>query len=123
MKTGKTKQELLGELQAARQRGATETCAQLDTLVAIMAQLDDTCLLFRGGQDALRAAKEGARAILHAGGTGTTEGKALLFQLEHVLLLRRASPGGSADLLAATLFLDALASGTHTTKEGNVWNE
>jgi triphosphoribosyl-dephospho-CoA synthase len=100
----------LPALQTARQRGATETCARLDALLAIMAHLDDTCLLYRGGQDALREAKERARAILLAGGTSTAAGLDLLFHLESALLLRHASPGGSADLLAATLFLDALAS-------------
>ncbi len=99
----------LPALWAARRRGVTETCARLDALFAIMAHLDDTCLLFRGGQDALHEAKEGAQAILHAGGTSTKAGRERLFSLEGLLLLRRASPGGSADLIAATLFLDTLS--------------
>lgn len=100
----------LPTLWAARQRGSTEVYAQLDALLAIMAQLDDTCLLYRGGPAALSVAQEGARAVLQEGGTSTPEGKNLLYHLENALLLHHASPGGSADLLAATLFLDALAS-------------
>lgn len=98
----------LPTLQAARQRGVTETCARLDALLALMARLDDTCLLYRGGQDALDTAKEGANAILSVGGTSTAAGMNLFSHLENALLQRRASPGGSADLLAATLFLAAL---------------
>jgi triphosphoribosyl-dephospho-CoA synthase len=100
----------LPTLYAARQRGATETCARLDALLAIMAQLNDTCLLYRGGLDALHEAKEGANAVLCTGGTSMAAGMDRLSHLESALLLRRASPGGSADLLAATLFLDALPS-------------
>lgn len=112
----------LPTLQAARQHGEPETCARLDALVAIMAHLDDTCLLYRGGPEALRIAKEGAEAILHAGGTCTTAGRDLLRQLDLALLRHRASPGGSADLLAATLFLDALTR-EHSPNEGEpLWN-
>ena len=46
-----------------------KTVARLDALMAIMASLDDTCLLHRGGPAALRAAKRGALAVLRAGGT------------------------------------------------------
>jgi triphosphoribosyl-dephospho-CoA synthase len=73
-----------------------------------MAALDDTCLLHRGGQAALEAAQEGAAAVLALGGTGTPAGRAALAALERALVARNASPGGSADLLAAALFLDGL---------------
>jgi triphosphoribosyl-dephospho-CoA synthase len=100
----------LPRLQTARAQGASETCARLDALLAIMAHLNDTCLLYRGGKEALTKAQSGAQTILHVGGTMTTAGRKLLSQLEHGLLARNVSPGGSADLLAATLFLDALTS-------------
>lgn len=92
----------------ARSRGVRENCARLDTLMAIMAELDDTCLLHRGGLPALHTAQRGARRILDHGGTSTAHGFALLLQLDRELLRMNASPGGSADLLAATLFLDSL---------------
>jgi triphosphoribosyl-dephospho-CoA synthase len=91
---------------AARAQGADETCARLDALMAIMASLDDTCLLHRGGLAALEAAQSGARAVLVAGGTSTTAGRQALLCLDAELLMRDASPGGCADLLAACLFLD-----------------
>ncbi|MGO4727665.1 MULTISPECIES: triphosphoribosyl-dephospho-CoA synthase [unclassified Inquilinus] len=98
----------LPALRAARGAGAGEAEARLDALLAIMATLDDTCLLHRGGQGALDAAQAGARAVLAAGGTAHPAGRARLAALDADLLARWASPGGSADLLAATLFLDCI---------------
>jgi triphosphoribosyl-dephospho-CoA synthase len=98
----------LPTLRAARDRGAPENCARLDALMAIMASLDDTCLLHRGGVAALETAKAGARAVLAAGGTAETAGMKRLHCLHTDLMTLWASPGGSADLLGVTLFLDAL---------------
>jgi triphosphoribosyl-dephospho-CoA synthase len=95
-------------LHARRARGATENVARLDTLLSIMSCLDDTCLLYRGGGKALTAAKEGATEVVKAGGTGTAIGRQHLQRLDRELLGLNVSPGGSADLLAATLFLDAV---------------
>jgi triphosphoribosyl-dephospho-CoA synthase len=85
-----------------------EECARLDALMAIMVSLDDTCLLHRGGLAALRAAKAGARAVLLVGGTAMPAGRVRLHRLHSELMALWASPGGSADLLAVTLFLDRL---------------
>lgn len=91
---------------AARANGDNENCARLDALMAIMARLDDTCLLHRGGLPALAAAQGGARAVLAAGGSSSAAGWRALLRLDVELLRRNASPGGCADLLAACLFLD-----------------
>jgi triphosphoribosyl-dephospho-CoA synthase len=98
-------------LHSRRTGGALESVARLDTLLSIMSRLDDTCLLYRGGEDALLTAKEGAEAVLNAGGGGTPLGKEQLKRLDRQLLEMRLSPGGSGDLLAATLFLDAIERG------------
>ena len=98
-------------LHARRRAYAPESIARLDTLLSIMAQLDDTCLLYRGGELALQAAKQGAAAVIDAGGAGSSPGQKLLFALDKELLELGVSPGGSADLLAGTLFLDALERG------------
>ncbi|WP_225772279.1 triphosphoribosyl-dephospho-CoA synthase [Inquilinus sp. Marseille-Q2685] len=98
----------LPTLRASRAAGAAETEARLDALLAVMASLDDTCLLHRGGRPALAAAQSGARAVLAAGGTATPAGRAALRALDADLLSRWVSPGGSADLLAAALFLDRI---------------
>lgn len=100
----------LPALWAARTKGADETCARLDALMAIMASLGDTCLLHRGGLPALEAAQRGARAVLAAGGSSAAAGWDALLRLDTDLLARDASPGGCADLLAACLFLDRARS-------------
>jgi triphosphoribosyl-dephospho-CoA synthase len=102
----------LPTLRAARDRGVPEDCARLDALMAIMASLDDTCLLHRGGLAALEAAKAGAQAVLAAGGTAAPAGHERLHRLHAELMARWASPGGSGDLLAVTLFLDRLQGGS-----------
>jgi len=108
-------------LQAARAAGVREDCARLDALLAIIASLDDTCLLHRAGEAGLAAAQHGARSVLTLGGSASAAGRAALVELERVLLALNASPGGAADLLAATLFLDKLArAGAGGT--GSTWN-
>ena len=92
---------------AARAQGADETCARLDALMAIMATLDDTCLLHRGGLPALQAAQRGARDTLMAGGSSSAAGRRALLRLDAELVRRNASPGGCADLLGACIFLDS----------------
>jgi triphosphoribosyl-dephospho-CoA synthase len=98
----------LPALLAARAKGVPEDRARLDALMAIMSSLADTCLLHRGGWYALKLARQGAHKVLEQGGTGTLEGMEALMRLDALLLDLRASPGGSADLLAGTLFLDFL---------------
>lgn len=79
-----------------------------DALLALMAHLDDTCLLHRGGASGLAAVRSGARAVIDAGGPATPEGCRRFEALDRLCATRRLSPGGSGDLLAVTLFLDAL---------------
>jgi triphosphoribosyl-dephospho-CoA synthase len=95
-------------LHSRRAGGATENVGRLDALLSIMSSLDDTCLLYRGGEAALTTAKEGAIKVARAGGSGTALGRRYLQRLDRQLLGLHVSPGGSADLLAATLFLDAV---------------
>ncbi|AXA67207.1 triphosphoribosyl-dephospho-CoA synthase [Pseudomonas oryzihabitans] len=98
----------LPQLCASRQAGAGEQNARLDALLAIMTALDDTCVLHRGGPAALTTMQQGARAVLHAGGSASLAGRRQLLILDRQLLAANASPGGAADLLAATLLVDRL---------------
>lgn len=98
----------LPALQVARGEGRSEAASKLCALLAIMAQLDDTCVLYRGGLEAARFVKRGARSVLAAGGPETHAGDSALHRLDQEFLAREISPGGSADLLAATIFLDSL---------------
>ena len=103
----------LPALRAARSAGRSEQSARLDTLVALIVRVDDTCLLHRGGHAALQDAQTGARAVLAAGGSATVAGRRALRLLEAALLRHNASPGGSADLLAGALLLDSLDNAAH----------
>jgi triphosphoribosyl-dephospho-CoA synthase len=98
----------LPALQRARAAGLNENDARLEALLSIMARLEDTCLLHRGGRPALEAARNGAAQVLGEGGLATDAGRAAYADLDRRLLALNASPGGSADLLAATLFVDSL---------------
>ncbi|KOS62926.1 triphosphoribosyl-dephospho-CoA synthase [Lysinibacillus agricola] len=69
------------------------------TLLSLIAQLDDTCILHRGGIEGLNYAKKQAKQIIASSN---------LHELEHMnqnFIARNLSPGGSADLLAATIYL------------------
>jgi triphosphoribosyl-dephospho-CoA synthase len=110
-------------LRERRASGATEQVSRLDTLLSIMSRLDDTCLLYRGGETALIAAQEGAIAVERAGGSGTAIGKQHLQHLDCQLLDLKVSPGGSADLLAATLFLDAVEQRQNEVQADQSWSE
>jgi len=112
----------LPALHAARARGVGETHARLDALLAIMCSLDDTCLLHRGGHLALHAAQQGAQRVLTLGGSSRPEGYAALLALDAYLIEIYASPGGAADLLAATLFVDKLMHCTLDQEECVTWN-
>ncbi|CDR16592.1 triphosphoribosyl-dephospho-CoA protein [Streptomyces iranensis] len=98
----------LDALSRARAAGATETQARLDALLTVMSTLQDTGPLYRAGPPGLRRAKEGAHAVLEAGGTATPEGAAALSVLDTELRERGIAPRGSAVLLAGALFLDGL---------------
>ncbi|MDO4681367.1 MAG: triphosphoribosyl-dephospho-CoA synthase [Lautropia sp.] len=94
-----------------RSCGRSEDEARLNALLALIRCLDDTCVLARGGMDGLKYVQAGAASVLEAGGVGSSEGNRMMARFSEELLTRNLSPGGSADLLAATLFLDRLAEG------------
>ncbi len=74
-----------------------------------MAELDDTNLLHRGGPEGLDFAQSSARAFLDAGGVGAAGWRERALALHATFVEARLSPGGAADLLAVTLFLDSLS--------------
>ncbi|MFC7063452.1 triphosphoribosyl-dephospho-CoA synthase [Halobacillus seohaensis] len=104
-------------LKESRSKGLSEPLARLETLVSLIAHLDDTCILHRGGLPALEIAKVMAHAVLQNGGVSTLKGWRKLEELNETLLERNASPGGSADLLAATIFLDKITKKDYLNKK------
>lgn len=98
----------LPQLQSSRANGVGEQNARLDALLAIMTELADTCVLYRAGEQGLHAMQSGAQAVLDAGGSASLTGRRRLHELDQQLIALNASPGGAADLLAATLLLDRI---------------
>ena len=113
----------LPTLRAERNRARTETNSRLWALLNIMARLEDTCVLYRGGPEGLAIVQKGASDALLAGGPGSVAGELAMLRLDQELLLRNISPGGAADLLAATLFLDALEQGQNAIEDNSLSEE
>jgi triphosphoribosyl-dephospho-CoA synthetase len=83
----------------------TEDDTVISVLLAVMCEADDTCLAARGGLPALELAKLSARQVLENGGPFSATGGILYRRMVADFKSRKLSPGGSADLCAATLFL------------------
>ena len=109
----------LPALRAARTNGRTERDSRLAALLTIMSRVDDTCVLYRGGPEAQKIVHEGAARVIKVGGPGSPKGDAALIAFGQELISLRISPGGSADLLAATLFLDVLERGLERVEMDN----
>jgi triphosphoribosyl-dephospho-CoA synthase len=82
--------------------------ARIQVFFALLASMEDTNLLHRGGATGLRFAQDAATGFIAEGGAGQVEWRQRAAAIHHAFVARRLSPGGSADLLAITLFLDAL---------------
>lgn len=74
----------------------------------LMTTLPDTNLLYRGGGGGLRFAQSAANEFLARGGTARADWRKQAIAIHRAFVARRLSPGGSADLLAATVFVHLL---------------
>ena len=81
--------------------------ARVEACFALIAVVEDTNLLHRGGLDGLLFARRVARQFLGRGGVGAPDWRERAGAIHDSFVVRRLSPGGSADLLAMTLFVDA----------------
>ncbi|KVH49843.1 triphosphoribosyl-dephospho-CoA synthase MdcB [Burkholderia diffusa] len=82
--------------------------ARVDACFALIAALDDTNLLHRGGQAGLEFARATARAFVARGGIRARDWRMRAAAAHRAFVARRLSPGGAADLLAMSVFVDAL---------------
>ncbi|MFC3694475.1 triphosphoribosyl-dephospho-CoA synthase [Chenggangzhangella methanolivorans] len=101
----------LPAFRAARAAGASLNDAMIDAVFAIIATLEDNNLLYRGGAEALGRAQRLALDFLARGGIAAPGGRDRAIGIHRIFVAERMSPGGAADLLAATMFLAALESG------------
>jgi len=81
---------------------------RLNVLLSLMADVDDTCILNRKDMQILAKIQLRARRILDNGGLGIAANWKLYTELENEVKLHWVSPGGSADLLAATIFINKI---------------
>jgi triphosphoribosyl-dephospho-CoA synthase len=88
--------------------GGSANAARVQTFFELMARLVDTNLLHRGGPAGLAHAQARAQDFLRAGGVRRRGWQASAVRVHRDLVGRWLSPGGSADLLAACLFVAAL---------------
>jgi len=89
--------------------------APVQACFALIASVRDTNLLHRGGEEGALYAIECATAFLRAGGVGASDWQTRAASVHAGFIARRLSPGGCADLLAMTLFVDALETGISLT--------
>lgn len=95
----------LPALRASLARGADQLRATVQCFFTLLAELSDTNLLYRGGPAGLGYAQAAAREFLAAGGVFQEAWGAQALALHREFVARRLSPGGSADMLAAVLFV------------------
>jgi triphosphoribosyl-dephospho-CoA synthetase len=74
-----------------------------------MSNVPDTNILGRHGPEILEMVRSESRAALAAGAMFTAAGRRRVRRLTARFRERNISPGGSADLLAVTLFLHNLS--------------
>lgn len=82
--------------------------AAVQTLFALIAHVEDTNLLWRGGDAGLAFAREAATHFLDRGGVLAVDWQTQAQFIHRQFVERNLSPGGSADLLGVTLFLDRM---------------
>ena len=97
----------LPALRAARARGMDANSAAVHALLQLMACVQDSNILRRGGADALRAAQNDAQRLLNMDYTMDD-----VRSMNDRFVQMHISPGGSADLLAAAIFIDSLKVGS-----------
>jgi triphosphoribosyl-dephospho-CoA synthase len=85
-------------------------CARIDALFALMAELSDTNVYHRGGLEGARTVCDTSVRFLERGGTAAPDWEAQAVAAHRHFVAQRLSPGGAADLLAATCFVHALST-------------
>jgi triphosphoribosyl-dephospho-CoA synthase len=105
----------LPALLATLKAGRSMRMARIDALFALMAHISDTNVVHRGGVAAADTVRLEARCFIDAGGTASADWEASAIACHQRLVAQRLSPGGAADLLAATCLVHAV------TTRGGAW--
>jgi triphosphoribosyl-dephospho-CoA synthase len=91
----------------ARLASGDAEAGRVQACFALIAVVEDTNVLHRGGSAGLRFAQAAAQTFLDAGGVGRPGWREHAQAVHRAFVARRLSPGGSADLLAMSLFVRA----------------
>jgi triphosphoribosyl-dephospho-CoA synthase len=95
----------LPALHAALDAGRSAECARIDALFALMACVSDTNVLHRSGEEGARLVRHEAEKFMLVGGTAHADWRARAVACHRLFVARRISPGGAADLLAASCLI------------------
>jgi triphosphoribosyl-dephospho-CoA synthase len=98
----------LPELRTTLARSQDRRRARVAALFALMANVADTNVLYRVGASGLSFVRDTARSYRRQGGVETDHDFERARALHREFVARGLSPGGCADLLAATLFVHAV---------------
>ncbi|WP_158805467.1 MULTISPECIES: triphosphoribosyl-dephospho-CoA synthase MdcB [unclassified Acidisoma] len=93
---------------ARRHHAEDDEPPRVQCFFALLAAVEDTNLLYRGGAEGLVFAREAARRFLEGGGVARPKWRDAASVIHAEFVRRGLSPGGCADLLAAALFIDLL---------------
>jgi triphosphoribosyl-dephospho-CoA synthase len=94
--------------QAATMAPTDADAVRVHACFSLIAAVEDTNLLHRGGTAGLCFAQSAARSFLGRGGVGQLDWRVRARTVHEAFVQRRLSPGGSADLLAMSLFVQAI---------------
>ena len=84
--------------------------ARVQACMSLIAKVEDTNLLYRGGLEGLAFARRRARQFLDESGVGSADWRVRAAAIHEAFVERRLSPGGCADLLAMALFVDGIGA-------------
>ncbi len=104
----------LPALQRTLDAGRGGRAARVDAFFALMAHINDTNVYHRGGAAGAHTVRTSARAFLDAGGTAHPGWEQAALGCHRLFMERRLSPGGAADLLAATWLVHQATTGLAT---------
>ncbi len=97
-------------LLASRARGASMTHARIDALFTLMARISDSNVYHRAGPQGAQTVRTHAQQFIDMGGTANASWRAQALASHQAFVQQRLSPGGAADLLAASCLVHAIAA-------------
>ena len=98
----------LPALRATLDTGRGWECARIDAFFHLLAELDDSNVRYRGGAAGARLVRACGEEFIRRGGTADPAWRVRAHDMHRRFVTHRLSPGGAADLLAATCFVHAI---------------